>query len=114
MRGRWGFGWLLCMAFLLLALSSLIVTVDPEAAALPPERSFFVQAAFLPYQPPSSDDTPPPVLLRALRSEEGLYLLLWLSIPFLAGCRDANGHWIRKKRYIDSVYQVFRQEVACG
>ena len=114
MRGRGSFWALFGIALLLLALSSLVETVEPEPAALLQEQPFFVQAAFLPYQPPHQEGAPPPIVLRALRSAEGLCLLLWLCVPFFAGCRDANGHWIRKKRYVDSVYQVFRQEVACG
>jgi len=41
-------------------------------------------------------------------------LLALVASAAFSACRDANGRWIRKKRYVNSVYQVFRQEIACG
>ena len=37
-----------------------------------------------------------------------------LSVPLQRRGRDANGRWIRTKRYASSVYQVFRTEMAGG
>ncbi len=45
---------------------------------------------------------------RALRAERAA------TLPSLPRMRDANGHVLRTTRYLDSAYQSFRQEAACG
>lgn len=103
-----------CALVMLAFFSALVVRPEAEAAAPPPELP--VRAALLlPYTLPAPDAQPQaPRLDMSQRS-------IPLAPPQASACfstdnilRDANGHVIARLRYLDCVYQAFRQETACG
>ena len=99
----------------LLLLSALVVTPEvPEAVSLG-EASTDFQAVFRPLQSvllPSAADAP--------RCSPGAQLLAWAMPVYALFClipgltRDANGRVLTAVRYENSVYQLFRPEVAGG
>jgi len=107
--------WTICLAGLfLLMLSALIVT--PEDAAprepvppLPANAQIFLAAA------------PAPAAQTADRESLGadmrfFFVLLCALFPAAAAAhkRDSNGRILTSARYVNSVYQLFRPEVAGG
>ena len=109
---------LLGALLLLLALSALVESPADASAAVSPQKTVLpARAILLPCPPPASENTPPsplPSFFRLWREALLRGLLILGLYPLLSLCRDANGRWIRKKRYVASVYWVFRQEAACG
>ena len=115
MRGRNGFLCWMLAALLLLALSALIEAPANSMAEALPEPGGLRHMALLPYTEPAQGRLAAALsALRPVRESlaSGLAVCALALLPLL--CRDANGHWICKKRYVDSVYLVFRQEAACG
>lgn len=98
----------------LLLLSALVVTPQTEAAQAPaPLSPMQAQAAVLPQ--PAADGCGA-AQARPVEVRAALVCLLAacaFSLPRLAH-RDSNGRVIRALRYENSVYQVFRPEVAGG
>ena len=103
-------------AFFLLLLSALIVT--PASDALPngaPASPSDMSARFAPYIIPAPDTA----LNRTNRLPTArvvllpLIALLAIGLCFKSG-RDANGRVLSAKRYENSFYPVFRQEIAGG
>ena len=115
MSKRGGLWCLLGVALLFLALSSLIEApamehtdgVPPPAAA---EYAVLLASAFPAREEPHHFLLPSRVFFGVVL----VFLSCGTAMRSAALCRDANGRWIRKKRYVSSVYQVFRQETACG
>lgn len=112
---RWGKALLvllLCGAFALL-LSALVVS--PEDAAVLPQPVEWAELRLLPLSLPvqgmdalaAAQQTVPRVLCLLL-------FTLIPALPLLFARRDANGRVLQAKRYENSFYQVFRQEVAGG
>ena len=101
-------------AFFLLLLSALVVSSAPEGAAgdgaTAPSQ---LQAQFLPLALPGQDAAVATKAHIARALPLAALSLAALCLPALI-CRDANGRVVRAKRYEDSFYQVFRQEVAGG
>ena len=112
---RWGrllLALLLCGLFALL-LSALVVS--PEEADVLPEPVSWMDARFLPLSLPVQGADAATVQPQTLLRVFGLLLLSLIpSIPLLAARRDANGRVLQAKRYENSFYQLFRQEVAGG
>lgn len=117
MRGhgsRTAFFCVLCGACLLLLLCCLLETPSAEDAAnrAPVRGVARAWIAPLPANPDSAPDAP-----RAERTPDAPRAPLpgrGVALPCLRRMRDANGHILREKRYVDSVYLAFRQEDACG
>ena len=105
---------LLLSGLFLLLLSALVVTPQTEAAQAPaPLPPMQAQAAVLPQ--PAADGCGA-AQARPLDVRAALVCLLAacaFSLPRLAH-RDSNGRVLRAHRYENSVYQVFRPEVAGG
>lgn len=99
----------------LLMLSALVVTPESRevsAAALPPSD---VRAVFRPLVSailPDAADAPSG--RSDMRPVLSLLPALLLCAVFLPGARDANGRVLTAVRYENSVYQLFRPEVAGG
>ncbi len=98
-----------------LLLSALVVT--PEAPAAPDVsdlRADF-QAVFRPLVSAILPDAPAAPASRSAHSAAlfALPVVLFCAAP-LSALRDANGHVLSAVRYEDSVYQLFRPEVAGG
>lgn len=107
-------GGLLLAGIFLLLLSALVVTPEsslPAAAELPAD----VHAVFMPAALPAAADAAG----QLLRQPDWRVLLGVLFAPALLllpapATRDANGRIITAVRYENSVYQLFRPEVAGG
>ncbi|MDD3335991.1 MAG: hypothetical protein PHI98_10815 [Eubacteriales bacterium] len=105
---------LLTVAFaglFLLLLSALVVSPETEISG---EEAALVGARLLPVALPSQDLG---TLLNVQHAEplRALTVLFTLSfLPLLTSKRDANGRVLQSKRYENSFYQLFRQEVAGG
>lgn len=103
-------------AFFLLLLSALIVSPAPDAAlASVPASPADLHERFVPFAMPAPDS----VFTRATRLPlTRMALLPLISLISLALClknrRDANGRVLSAKRYENSFYPVFRQEIAGG
>lgn len=103
----------LCLA---LALCCLLSPAAPEsdAPAAPPPARAAVQAWLAPLTtaPENNADAaqPAPGTVSPRSALPGRSA----ALPRLTRMRDANGHILRAKRYVDSVYLTFRQEDACG
>lgn len=112
---RKALGMILLAGLFLLLLSALVVT--PEDALpmdpVPPLRD--VQAVFVPAAPlaqtaQAASETPV-FHLQALRL---MAACLAAAALMALGKHDSNGRIVRHARYENSVYQVFRPEVAGG
>ncbi len=113
-------GWLYALLFacLLLLLSALIVS--PSEAVLPLESKDFEASLIV------SFDVPAILMASAQDDAQWVQRFVWIRqiIPSGLLClfalvlilqkRDANGRVLVCKRYENSVYQLFRQEVAGG
>lgn len=103
-------------ALFLLMLSALVVTTAPEATPdLAPLSASQLNAQFMPALLPVPDisshaDMRQPVVRFATLI---FFATAALALPLLRIC-DANGRILNARRYEDSYYQVFRQEVAGG
>lgn len=108
--------WTICLTGLfLLLLSALVVT--PEDALprepvppLPANAPVFVVAAPAPAALPADRET---------AGTEMRFFFALLAVPFLAAANpahkhDSNGRVLTSARYENSVYQLFRPEVAGG
>lgn len=99
----------------LIALLMSALVVAPEAAAPPPQPVSWADARLLPLTLPVQGTEAQPAQPSPLSRAAGLVvLLLSPALPLLAARRDANGRVLQAKRYENSFYQVFRQEVAGG
>lgn len=111
-----GFVCLLIALGLLLLLSALVE--GPEASLAQGAGRFSVveSAAFLPGAPPvpQNESTGPRKIQLSREAALALLFMLALLPALLIRCRDANGRVVRTKRYVGSVYQVFRPEAAGG
>ena len=104
---------LLFAGLFLLLLSALVVSAPPDGAE--PMPSVPVNAALLP-QPAQACEANGLSAMRPLLSHS-LWLcavLAVLCLPAASHNRDANGRVLTAVRYENSVYQVFRPEVAGG
>lgn len=102
---------LLCGLFLLL-LNALVVAPETETALPKPQPLTGLQmSAFaLPvFEDAGTLTARCGLLLAALFFCAPLCLLPRLSLS-----RDANGCVLRRSRYLDEAYLLFRQDVACG
>ena len=99
----------------LLMLSALVVTPEDAAPPAVPSAPGQYHAVFaLPAQPPA----PVSAGLTAHKAQTGLIPSAaeavvpedWRSL----GARDSNGRVLRAARYENSVYEVFRPEIAGG
>lgn len=104
---------LLFAGLFLLLLSALVVSVSPEGLE-PAIRA--PQIAVLVPQPVQAYEANGLSAMRPLSSYPlWLYAVLSvLCLPVVAHNRDANGRVLTAIRYENSVYQVFRPEVAGG
>lgn len=107
---------LLCTGIFLLLLSALVVTPEtPAAAVAAPALPADFHAAFQPALLPPAADAADAVLRQ---TETGVGMLCAFALAAIALPRpshaDANGRIITAVRYENSVYQVFRPEVAGG
>lgn len=111
--GKWLLG-LLCAALLFCLSTALIQTAEPEADAGAPAQAMLppmLRPATLP-APDSQSDLP--------QSIETARAIAALPAPRACDAAepprhtDANGHVLRRRQYVYSVYQTFRQETACG
>lgn len=107
---------LLLGGLFMLLLSALVVTpqqavgTEPPAEALPAQ----VQAVLMPAPvAPTNGADAAPVRSQTARA---FYLLALAAVCLLPAfhSHDANGRVLTAKRYENSVYQVFRAEVAGG
>ena len=112
-KALWAF---LCTGIFLLMLSALVVTPEtPAAAGAVPVLPEDLHAVFRPAVLPPPVDTADGGLRQA---EIGMsllcaFLLAAVVLPRLCPT-DANGRIITAVRYENSVYQLFRPEVAGG
>lgn len=111
-----GFVCLLIALGLVLLLSALVEGPEESLAQGPRRFSVVESAAFLPGAPPAPQNESTGPLKIQLFREAALALLFVLALlpTFHIRCRDANGRVVRTKRYVGSVYQVFRPEAAGG
>lgn len=111
-RFLYGLLTLFAMLTLGLLLSALVETpadVSPDAAGLP-----VVGAQFMPAVPITPEQAANGrVLAEGLRSLSP-FAVISLMLPLLVIGIDANGRVLRKRRYVQSYYPVFKQELACG
>ena len=97
----------------MLMLSALVISPESEAPA--PQPVDWASARLLPLALPApameqdAQRTPPPWTAALLGC---LYAALSAALPRLN--RDANGRVLNAKRYENSFYQLFRQEIAGG
>jgi len=114
-EGRMKFGKILltalvCGLFLLL-LSALVVTPETETVLPEPQPLTGLQmsARALPVCGDGGKTARWGLVLAALFFCAPLCLLPRLSLS-----RDANGRVLRRNRYLEEAYLLFRQDVACG
>ena len=108
------YGILLAGLFLLM-LSSLVVTPENAASELPSHMPADIHATFRPLLSAMlPETTDAPVSRTAFRLILSALPLLSLCAVPIAGVRDANGRVLCSLRYENSVYQLFRPEVAGG
>lgn len=102
---------LVCGLFLLL-LSALVVTPETETVLPEPQPLTGLQM--------SACALPAAADAGALAARCGLLLaaLFFCAplclLPRLSLSRDANGRVLRRSRYLEEAYLLFRQDVACG
>ena len=101
---------LVCGLFLLL-LSALVVTPETETVLPEPQPLTGLQmsACALPVCGDGGETARWGLVLAALFFCAPLCLLPRLSLS-----RDANGRVLRRSRYLEEAYLLFRQDVACG
>lgn len=105
----------LAAGLFLLLLSALVVTPEPMAAPSVMDFSADFHAVFRPLVSillPETSDIPSSA--SGLRLFHCLMPVLLLCSSLLTGVRDANGRILTAVRYENSVYQLFRPEVAGG
>ncbi len=111
--GKWLLG-LLC-AFLLICLSTaLIQTTEPEMEAGLPAQAMLppmLRPATMPAPDSQSDLPQGPEVARYAAAPPSPRAFACAEPPRHT---DANGHVLRHRQYVYSVYQTFRQETACG
>ncbi len=103
----------LCAGVLLL-LSALVEAPAAPAADAPESAPIHVRLLpdALPAPEGPADSVARPVTARAVAL---LALCAALcALPAVSGRRDANGRVLRRRRYVQSVYQVYHQEAASG
>ena len=103
--------------FFMLLLSALVVTPAPQAdaaASSAPAEPARMDARFLPLALPTPDAYAEPALRPLPARAAALLPLGTLAVTALHFKRDANGRVLCAKRYENSFYPVFRQEVAGG
>lgn len=103
-------------AFFLLMLSSLVVSAPQEGVPREePAAPSRINAQFLPMVPPTSELSVDRTV-RPQHARLALLPVLTLMALTLPVCfkRDANGRVLSARRYENSFYQLFRQEVAGG
>lgn len=112
---RKAMGAVLFAGLFLLLLSALVVTPEASADSVPPAPPENMHAVFAPALLPVVQEM---AQSRLKTADESQPLLCALA---LAGCAlpccapaDANGRIVTAVRYENSVYQVFRPEVAGG
>lgn len=110
---------LLCLLgafFLLLILSALVEapTSSEASEASQGGPTIVHHAELLPCTVPLAEDSvvAPPSPRHTLSAVAIPGTLM--AIPTCENSLDANGHWVQQKRYVRSVYQVFRLELASG
>ena len=112
---RWGkllLALLLCGLFALL-LSALVVS--PEDAVVLPEPTLWTEMRLLPLSLPVQGAEGQAAQPHSIPRMLGLLLLALLpALPLLTVKRDANGRVLQARRYENSFYQLFRQEIAGG
>lgn len=105
----------LCTLALLCFLSALIITPDAPSQEPAPLSEPIAATAILPYALPAPDAQPDaPRLDLGAKYQAMLEPQNEMSLYNLSAHRDSNGHVIANRRYLDNVYQAFRQETACG
>ena len=99
----------------LLMLSALVVTPEAIPDPTPTRAPADFHAMF---RPLVSAILPEPAAAPVSRADVRVMLtflpVLTLCLAFFTGTRDANGRVLRDIRYENSVYQLFRPEVAGG
>lgn len=103
-------------ALFLLMLSALVVTTTPEAMPDPaPLSPSQLNAQFMPALLPAPDITSHADMRQPFTRCAALIFITTASFALPLLCmRDANGRVLSAKRYENSYYQLFRQEVAGG
>lgn len=98
-----------------LMLSALVVAPEAPQAPVPPPLPQDFHAVFRPLISAILPDAAAlPSSQPELRPALGLTPLVLLCAVLLTGTRDANGRVLSAVRYENSVYQLFRPEVAGG
>jgi len=98
-----------------LMLSALVVEPEPPPMPEPPPLPADLHAVFRPLISAILPDAAAlPSSRPELRPVLCLIPLLLLCAVILTGARDANGRVLTAVRYENSVYQLFRAEVAGG
>jgi len=111
---------LLCLlgALIMLLLLTALVRgpgLEEEGESVPKEMETLCYAELSTYLPVSKDSSLADALVMArIRIAKAIVPILLLSLCCHASQRDNNGHWLVKRRYVNSVYQIFRQEIAYG
>lgn len=99
----------------LLLLSALVVTPDlpdaPASVRMPADFRAVFRPVISAALPEAADALPARPDLRVILS---VLPVLFMCAALFLGVRDANGHVLTAVRYENSVYQVFRPEVAGG
>lgn len=111
---RFLYGLCVCLALLALCLLLSALVETPTELSDAANSMPALGAQFMPAVP----GTPEPLVggrlltdaLRGLAPLCALALLLPLAVTGV----DANGRVLRKRRYVQSYYPVFKQELACG
>lgn len=110
---------LLCLLgafFLLLILSALVEAPTSSEASDAGQNGLAIvyHTEFLPCTVPLAENSvvAPPSPRYTLSADAMLGTPM--VIPTRKDRLDANGHWVQQKRYVHSVYQVFRLELAGG
>lgn len=100
--------------FLVLLLCALVETPQDSAIALP-EKGFITGATLLPCVPPAPDNATHYTLrTEAFGRETALPAQPFAALDNAIPIADANGRIVCYGSYVRCVYQVFRQEAACG
>jgi len=103
-----------CLTGLFVLLLSALVVTPSDAVCSPPPPVADLHAAFLPMPPPAAptvDEAIRPLQPRMLLS--ALLTLASAALLLLPQC-DSNGRVLTAARYENSVYHLFRPEVAGG
>ena len=106
-------GLLLC-AFALLVMLSALVQAPPTDTLPPMPMHQLADAVFLPATPTAGESA---ATARAMVSGNPFVVLIAafaLTLPILAKGKDANGRILRRRSYVRSFHQMFKQELACG